>query len=161
MQDSFSIFSVLQTVDGMSGHYCTGAVDALSLIFLLQILLQVVLYGSVQSGIQNMFLLTCMQGCDFPFKFKDMHQKVQNSCIPLIYRMYLTKPSPACSPYLLSYLLYHTLQCGGHSLSVLPLLQQLSVHLVLQPLRRGSLHSAGQRPKTALIRTECLFHITK
>lgn len=68
-----------------------------------------------------------------------------------LYRVYTIIPGPSPLPYLLSDLLYHTLQKGGHALDNLPLLQQLSVHLIVQPLRWETFHSAGRRTKVALM----------
>lgn len=49
-------------------------------------------------------------------------------------------------PYLLSDLLFYTLQKGSHSLNNLGLLQQLTLHLVMEPLR-GETFPAGRRTK--------------
>lgn len=64
-----------------------------------------------------------------------------------LYRTYIITAGPSPLPYLLSDLLYYTLHKGSHALDNLPLLQQLSVHLIVQPLRRETFHSAGHRTK--------------
>lgn len=60
---------------------------------------------------------------------------------------YFYKPSRSPLPYLLNDLLYYTLQNGSHSLNNLLLIEQLSVHLIMRPLRRETLHSAHHRTK--------------
>lgn len=52
-------------------------------------------------------------------------------------------------PYLLSDLLHYTLQSGGHSFNNFFLIVQLSVHFIMQPLRRMTFHSTQHRTKRA------------
>ena len=89
--------------------------------------------------------------CQLQSKLSNCVQlKVVNNCIFRLqgnkyYKIQKVIPSPSSLPYLFSDLLYYTLQKGSHPLNKLPLLQQLSVHLIMQPLRGRTFHSAGHR----------------